>query len=281
MNTIEFEVHNQTLVRVDSKEIINNNKHIYNAEFTFEDGSEWIDLNKFIIFTDGWGNTTTQHIGKNSNVLSCLIPDCVLSGSYFKVSVYAGDLITTNNVTISLIQSGYPNKPHVPTNNCDTGYIGRDMFVEIFNQLDLTVDSIVYDNKTLYLFNRDNMLESVYLPFLTEEEIIELVSNLTLDFIPLASDTDNGLMSSDDKVKLDSVEENANYTVIDDELNSDSGNAVSNRIITNKFTEHSNRMDGFDNSLDIIREDLNGKEDNYDYVERLDNLIVSLINQGE
>ena len=316
MNTIEFEVHNQTLVRVDSKEILNSNKDMYKAVFTFDEESEWTDLNKFVIFTDGWGNTVTQHIGKTGNVLSCLIPSSVLSGSYFKVSVYAGDLITTNSITISLIQSGYKRQPlyhhphhkhhHYHRYGCDD-YMGKDIFVEIFDQLESSVDSIIYDDKTLILFNRDKILDSIYLPFLTEEEIKELVSNLTLDYItiPLASDTHKGLMSNEDKIKLDGIDENANHIVIDDELDGGSDNPVSNRALSDKFDsldsqvndlnetvdglesletivdEHGNRINGLDESLETIRVNLDGKEDNYDYVERLDNIIVNLINQGE
>lgn len=311
MNKIEFEVHNQTIVRVDSKEIISRNKHLYKAIFTFEEDSEWVGLNKFVIFTDGWGNTTTQHIGKNGTVLSCLIPDKVLSGSYFKVSVYAGDLITTNNVTVSLIQSGYRRQPshhHHHHHSCDD-YQGKDIFVEIFEQLDETVDSIVYDNKTLQLFHRDDIVDSVYLPFLTDEEIRELVDNLTIDFIdiPVATHEKDGLLSHEDKMKLDSVEHEANHTIVDNELDTDSDNPVANRVIKNNFDslnsqvndltmtvndldldeinntldEHTTHMGVLDESLESIRVNLNGKEDSYDYVERLDNIIVTLINKGE
>jgi hypothetical protein len=310
MNTIEFEVHNQTLIRVDSKELINRNKNTYKAIFTFDEDSEWLDLNKFVIFTDGWGNTTTQHIGKSSNVLSCLIPNSVLRGSYFKVTVYAGDLVTTNSLTISLIQSGYHRPPphshhhhhHHPYGfDCDGDYTGRDIFVEIFDQLDESVDSIIYDNKTLYLFHRERVLDSIYLPFLTDDEITELVTNLTNEFIlnlPLASSDNDGLMSSEDKVKLDSIEEGANHIIVDSVLDDESDNPVANRVVTSELNDlnsqlsnlndlsdivdgHTVDISGLVEELESIRVGLDGKEDIYDYVERLDNVIVDLLNQGE
>lgn len=316
MNTLEFEIHNQTLVRIDSQDVINKNKNVYKCIFTFDEDSEWINLNKFVLFTDGWGNSKTQHLGNNSNCLSCLVPDKMLSGSYFKISVYAGDLITTNNVSVNLIQSGY-NRHNHNTCECDCHrHTNKDIFVEIFDRLDNTVDSIVYDNKTLHLFCRDTLLESIYIPLLEENEIRDLVTNLTKDFInniPIANADGDGLLSSEDKVKLDSIESGANKTIIDSELDENSDNPVSNKVITSMMNNHNtditdlqerqdntsiklnNLQEDYDYNKDVINNHMNkivddindlnttleSKEDRYDYVERLDNIIVELITKGE
>ena len=293
MNTLEFEVHNQTLIRVDSQEVINKNKNVYKCRFTFEEDSDWINLNKFVIFTDGWDNSITQHLGNNSNILSCLIPDKMLKGSYFKISVYAGDLITTNTISVALIQSGYQRQGyHCPSNHNHCHHDGRkDIFVEIFDRLDNSIDSIVYDKNTLHLFNQDRMLESIYLPFLESHEIEELVDDLTQNFI-LATGENNGLMSKEDKRKLDNIEDGANLIIVDSELDNESENPVQNKVITDKInniiTNYDNDNDDINNRLDTIDDDinqiaasLNNKEDVYDYVERLDNLIVALIQKNE
>ena len=255
---LEFEIKGQILKRIDSHDVMNHNYNVYKCRFTFEEDSEWIDVNKFVIFKDGWGNSTTVHLGKSSNILSCLVPDKVLAGSYFKVSVYGGDLITTNNVSIALLQSGYSKNRH---HGCDKQ---KDIFVEIFDRLDNSVDSIVYNENTLHLFCRDSLLESIYLPFLDENEITELVSSLVSDHIqetiPLADESNSGLMSVEDKIKLDSIEDGATKTIVDTRLNADSDNAVSNRVVV---------------------EALNGKEDSYNFVERIDDLLIELINNGE
>lgn len=282
MNVLEFEVHNQILTRIDSQDVMNKNKNVYKCRFTFEEDSDWIDANKFVIFKDGWGNSSTVHLGKDGDVLACLVPKEVLRGSYFQVSIYAGDLITTNNVSVALIQSGYVEKrhschphghypydkpyPHLhhphhhSHNHC---HDKEDIFVEIFDRLDNCVDSIVYDNNTLHLFSKDSLVESIYLPFINEDEFEDLVNDLFNQFISTVgtvTEESNGLMSSEDKVKLDSVEEGANKTVIDTVLDLDSGNAISNGCVT---------------------EALNGKEDSYDIVERIDDLIINLINEGD
>ena len=116
----------------------------------------------------------------------------------------------------------------------------------------------------MHLFGYESLIESIYLPFVDEEEFEGLVATLVERFInnnlTVATDESDGLFSSEDKVKLDSIEFEANKTVIDTELNSDSDNAISNKCVV---------------------EALNGKEDSYDIVERIDELIVDLIEKGE
>lgn len=277
MNVLEFEVNNQILSRIDSQKIINKSENIYKCRFTFEEDSEWSDANKFVIFKDGWGNSSTVHLGKKGNVLSCLIPDKVLRGSYFQVSVYAGDLVTTNTVSIALIQSGYGHKfghpPHYghhhywhypydnPKPHLHHPHHDGDIFTEIFDRLDNCIDSIVYDSNTLHLFSYDTLMESIYLPFIDEQEFENLVEDLVNTFVnnrlsPASSESD-GFMSKEDKIKLDNIEDGANHIVVDTTLDVNSENAISNNAVTMA---------------------LDGKEDSYNIVERMDELIVNLIN---
>lgn len=261
MNILEFEIHDQILKRIDTQEIINRNKNAYKCHFTFEDGSEWVELNKFAIFEDGWGNSSIVHLG-NGDVLECIIPEKILRGSYFKISIYAGDLMSTNNVVVALIQSGYnKSKRYYVDDNCHSWFDGDDAFVEIFHHLTEYVDSIVYDNKTLHFFNKESLIESVYLPFISEDEFENLITDLLNNFVEerlrIATENSNGLMSSEDKVKLNGIENNANRTIVDTNLDENSNNPISNGSVTRA---------------------LNGKEDEYNIIERLDNLILDLIN---
>ena len=259
MNILEFEVDNQVLKRIDSQDIVNNSENIWKCQFTFDENSEWVDINKFVIFKDGWGNTSTVHLGNENNVLSCYIPNKVLRGSYFYISVFGGGH-TTNNVSIALIQSGY--KPHCASPYYKCGE--KDIFREIFKRLDKSVDSIVYDRHILNLYCKDKLLESIYLPFLLEDEFSELVEILVREYVdtnlPTATNSSNGLLSKEDKEKLDSIEEGATNIVVDTVLDEESSNPISNSTVTKA---------------------LNMKEDSYDMVERLDDLIVELINNGE
>ena len=57
-----------------------------------------------------------------------------------------------------------------------------------------------------------------------------------------ASNTSNGLLSAEDKNKLDNIEEGANKITIDDVLSSDSVNPVQNTIITNALHEKADNI---------------------------------------
>ena len=294
MNTIEFKVEEQILTRVDSQDIVNEEDTEYKCQFTFEEESEWLTQNKFAIFTDGWGNTSTQHLGKDNPIVSCKIPKRILQGSYFKISVQGGHLTTTNTISIALVQTGYTYHEHqkyVPPPPCDCNaeehhphhhtnppcdnddetepsqyiepceeYDDEEIWTLIFDSLDTIIDSIIYNNKTLHLFHKDDLIESIYLPFIEETEFSDLVEEILKVKLTVATNETDGLLSSEDKRKLDNIEENANYIIIDNELDEDSNNAISNRTVTLA---------------------LNQKEDTYDVVERIDNIIIELINRGE
>lgn len=262
MVNLEFEVTNGILRRTDSNEIISKNYDIYRCRFTFDD-EEWIGLNKFAIFKDGWGNRATVHIGNGSSKLCCMIPSGVLDGTYFKVSLYAGDLYSTNTVSIPMLTSGYTHG--MPSPSCTQK---RDIFVEIFQELEAKIDSIAYSDKCLHLFSKDTLIESVYLPLATEEDVTELMNTVTaelqnksdVDHIhDVASSENNGFMSSADKIKLDSIETGANRIIVDEELDTTSDNPIANKAVSIA---------------------LNGKEDSYNFLDRVDDLIQTLIDKG-
>lgn len=261
---LEFEVNGQVLKRTDDNEVVNKNYNIYRCIFTFED-EDWVDLNKFAIFKDGWGNTETVHIGKNSNKLCCLVPNEVLNGTYFKVSIYGGDQMATSNVSIPMVTSGYTGRRSDPA--CSRKQ--KDIFVEIFEQLDSTIDSIVYADNCLHLFSRDRLIESVYLPFIDGTNVEELMRTFSeelqhkadIDHVHTNVTSDSaGFMSSEDKAKLDSIENGANRTIVDTTLDHTSPNAISNSAVSTA---------------------LDGKEDSFDFIERMDNLIIDLINKED
>ena len=263
---LEFEISGQILKRIDSQELISKSSNRYKCCFVFEEESEWADVNKFAMFTDGWGNSAIVHLGTASGSLSCIVPNKVLQGSYFKVSLYGGDFLTTNNVTIALIQSGYlpitHHHHHHNNSDCDDGD-EKDVFVEIFERLNNSVDSIVCEDNNLLLFCKDNILETVYLPFLTEADIRPLIDVIVEEYInkaSLVSEDNDGFMSSTDKLKLDNIEECATRNIVDMELDINSLNPISNSTVTTA---------------------LNGKEDSFDFIERVDSLIVDLINNRQ
>lgn len=110
MIEIQLKAENQRLKRTDKESIVGYSKNIIKAKFTIE-GDIWKDVDKFAIFTDAFDNKTTMHLGSESNC-NCVVPSSCLKTSFFKITVYGGDLILTNAITIPLVESEYSRKHH-------------------------------------------------------------------------------------------------------------------------------------------------------------------------
>lgn len=172
----EFTVNNQILKRTDTTTIISKAKNIIKTSFSFN-GTIWADINKFAIFTDNWGAKTTIHLGK-SNICSSIIPTSCLDGTFFKISVYGGDLITTNDVTIPLNHSGYTKHHH---SKCE--HESKDIFVDIFDRLDAKIDNIIFIDNCLQLYSENELIDSVCLNgFVDETQLNELIQDFISKF---------------------------------------------------------------------------------------------------
>ena len=176
MIKIQFNLENQLLKRTDTETIMNKSKHIIQAEFTIE-GEMWEDIDRFVIFKDSWHEETIMHLDADS---TCTVPSRCLDGPFFKVSVYGGDLITTNEITIPLIDSGY-NKAHNLSHKCNRPT--RDVFVEIFQKLHFKIDNILCENNNLLLFSDGVLLDSVSLPGVDEAQVIAIVTEQMQEYM--------------------------------------------------------------------------------------------------
>ena len=109
MNII-FCVHNQVITRTDTNVIVADSRNYLQVTFIFSE--EWDGKEKTAIFI---------HDDKAYHVLlendKCLVPWEVIKPGALSVSVFAGDLITTNACITSIKDSGYTDgtKPSDPT----------------------------------------------------------------------------------------------------------------------------------------------------------------------
>ena len=175
MIEIQLKTENQRLTRTDKTTIVDHSKNIIKARFTIE-GEVWDGIDKFAIFTDAFENKTTVHLGTES-ICSCVVPASCLKTSFFKIIVYGGDLILTNYVTIPLVESGYTRKHH--EHDCD----GKDIFVEIFESLKSKIDNIIFADGCLQIFSNGQLVDSVYLPFVEEAHVRELIDEQIREYI--------------------------------------------------------------------------------------------------
>lgn len=131
---ILFNVNEQTLTRKSEEEQpAEGSKNYLKCGFEFNT-PDWTDLVKIARFRDEQGKEFTKYLGKGAYG-ECFVPFGVLRGDYFTVSIYGGDLITTNEVIVTLMRSGYQGR-------CNDGQ--QDIFVDIIEELDSKVDLTEY-----------------------------------------------------------------------------------------------------------------------------------------
>lgn len=167
--TLSFSIYGQYLKRVDVKTIANKSKNILECKFNFKTDI-WNEVDKFALFKNRT-DTYSMHLG-TGNVVDCIVPWEVLKGKYFKVTVYGGDLITTNEVTIPLVKSGYTDDI-TPTREPT-----KDVFIEIFESLDNKIDEIKWEDDSIKCYSNGKLKDVINLPFVTEDELQELIQNI-------------------------------------------------------------------------------------------------------
>lgn len=153
---LEFDVNNQILTRVDNNKLVNKSRNYVQCNFSFIT-SDWEDLDKFAIFSSPKHNHYVVHLGTLMRG-SAVVPSDVLLGDYFQVSVYGGDLLTTNRVKINLIKTGYT------THISSVKKFKTDVFVQIFKELDVKFDVAIFDgDSNVSFYNTDDEGELVEL----------------------------------------------------------------------------------------------------------------------
>lgn len=95
----------------EDKKVVANSKNYLKCKFEFSE--EWQSVTKTAIFTAASGKAF-EYILEND---ACVIPYEVINFPHFTVSVFGGDLITVNSVSVNVLKSGYKEgeTPKPPT----------------------------------------------------------------------------------------------------------------------------------------------------------------------
>lgn len=165
---LNFEIKNQILTRTDTQILVNKSNNYVFCNFLFKT-EEWDTLNKFCIFKDSWGKSYTQHLGVENNC-QCKVPAEVLQGTFFKISVYAGNLITSTEITVILVPSGYTTSFNEHSSSSE-----KDIFVELFEELSTKIDNVIFDDGFLRCYSGDELISEVQL--VLEDEAITNLNN--------------------------------------------------------------------------------------------------------
>lgn len=164
---LNFEINQQIIERVDSNILVNKSKNYLECNFKFKT-SEWTDIEKFAIFKDSWGSSYRVHLGKECES-TIIVPEEALRGTFFKVSLYGGDRVTTNEKTIPLIPAGYTSEIKSPEGS------DVDVFVQIWEALDEKVSNITYEEGVMRVYSEKGEITSFELtPSVHWDDIVDV-----------------------------------------------------------------------------------------------------------
>ena len=181
---LKFSIENQIIKRIDDEILVNKTRNAVDATFTFNE--LWNDSEKIVIFSDDQGRSIREYLGKLGASYTIPVPGRVLSGRYFSVTVYAGDLLTTNTLIVYLKDSGYSkyhphhhHKHHKQDCDCDDD---KDIFVDIYEKLHSCFDSLDFRDNNLSFYSDGELLCVVNLPFADETTVRAWMAEVDIKF---------------------------------------------------------------------------------------------------
>lgn len=122
--TLFFKICGQKLKRQDDEVIAGYARNYIDVIFDFD--KLWIDLLKYALFIEPNGTRHVVELGYGKT-LSCKIPNDILKNSYFYVSVFAGDLLTSTQEMVLIAPSGYTSD----LDDLDEGEVIKDSSSEV------------------------------------------------------------------------------------------------------------------------------------------------------
>lgn len=131
---LQFKLEKQKLIRLDEEEIAAFTRNYIHVTFYFDE--IWMDLKKYALFVTPNEDRYVVKLGYGK-VLSCSIPNDVLQNSFFNISVFADDLLTSTQETILISSSGYTTEVDemddgdILESNIDNIYTRKKHFDEI------------------------------------------------------------------------------------------------------------------------------------------------------
>ena len=104
MLKLVFTINKQQLERQDDEIIASYSKNFIQCLFSCK--NKWSDIYKYALFCDVSNKKYIVDLGYGKEV-RCTIPEDVLKGNYFSVSVFGDNRLTTTQVNVLLQSSGF------------------------------------------------------------------------------------------------------------------------------------------------------------------------------
>lgn len=182
MVELRYNVQGQKITQNNKKHLVNQSRNYLKLRFTFT--NDWKGLDKYIIFDGAYKFLLTDNM--------ITVPNILLQGTEFVFSLYAVDeenitLITTENITVKLRESGY-----VQNASSISGDTPPDAIEDLYNT---KLDNVELKDRQLMFYAKGKVIASISL-----QNIISAHTHSYRDITDLYS----FIMSSDnDKVRKD------------------------------------------------------------------------------
>lgn len=140
--TLSFKVEGDHLIRLDTEKITNKTRNYINLTFT-SFSEDWDELDIYLIMQDELKNNYLFDLNEDTPTVT--VPEIVLRGGFFKLSVFGfndDERITTNIRTIHLRPSGYTTERIRPV---EPGDYSKDIFEEFIGKIDGRVEIDIND----------------------------------------------------------------------------------------------------------------------------------------
>lgn len=158
MINIDFLINDRNNIRrTDANPIIASSSN-YMCNFTFE-GEQWEGVEKYVIFKTNKKKSYTASLGTEMQA-SSPIPNSALAGCIMKVSVYGGDLITTNEVSVLIIPTGYDPNSSTDQSEFHDAFAEayktisefKEIFAEVYDTIENKFDNVQTNNDNTITF---------------------------------------------------------------------------------------------------------------------------------
>lgn len=143
---LQFNIRNQNISRVDNFLPVRYSRDYLYAEFDFKT-QDWDGKNKTAVFESSTGKRITVMLGETN---TCIVPWEMLEGVHFDVSVFGGNLITTDTATVKLYESGYREE--------DTQEPTPGAYDQIITKLNEKADAISFEGEKVILYSGEKVI---------------------------------------------------------------------------------------------------------------------------
>ena len=123
---LHFKIDKNILIREDEEILSSYSKNVNKCIFHCK--NKWSDIYKYALFIDVFRKQYIVDLGIGEKV-KCTIPNEVLKGNYFSVSVFGDDRYTTTQVDILVQPSGFSDKTEESIDSGDSEVEGDSQII--------------------------------------------------------------------------------------------------------------------------------------------------------